>query len=447
MCEPKVNMNGMSGMRRQGTGAWTTWRTFLNALAFAAVMTLVASCGKGKPPEETPAVRRQAPAAVVRSQPEPAEAPPVLADVSLAKSAVEPASAQGFAYSNERIRTVPWSVNVLKLNRSRSDFEITTTLGRGKTLGLSPLTEQLEGLPPEAGRPVAAINGDFYRTEQEPWAGDPRGIQIVRGELVSAPNGKTAFWIDTAGKPCIRNVACQFQVTWPDGEITPFGLNEERHSNDAVLYTSRAGSSTRAGGGRELILVRSGDNAWLPLRAGETYTAEVREVRETGNSRLNNDTMVLSIGPMLLARAPRVKAGAILQISTATSPDLRGVQVALGGGPVLLHEGKVQSTYDHKAYERHPRSAFGWNDRYFFLAEVDGRQYGFSVGMTLPELAAYLAKQGCQEAMNLDGGGSAEMWVEGQIVNRPCFGYERNTANGLVVVQKEKLSSSEGSGR
>jgi hypothetical protein len=285
------------------------------------------------------------------------------------------------------------------------------------------------------------VNGDFYRTEQEPYAGDPRGLQIVRGELVSGPTREAAFWTDAEGKPHLGDIRPQFRVTWPDGQTTPFGLNEERHPNDAVLYTARMGSSTRTSGGRELILVRHGEEPWLPLQVGRTYAAEVREVRESGNARLNSDILVLSIGPVFLARVPRVKAGAVLQISTATTPDLLGVQTALGGGPVILRGGKVQSNYDHKAYERHPRSAFGWNDRNFFMAEVDGRQYGFSVGMTLSEMANFLAEQGCTEAMNLDGGGSAEMWVQGRVVNRPCFGYERNTANGLVLVRKAKTVS------
>jgi hypothetical protein len=325
------------------------------------------------------------------------------------------------------------------------DFEFTTTFGRGNALGLGPLSVQIDALPIEAGEPLAAINGDFYRTEQEPYAGDPRGLQIVRGELVSAPSRKTAFWVDPDGKPHMADVIPQFKITWPDGEMTPLaGLNEERHSNDLILYTSRIGPSTGTSGGRELILVRHGEDPWLPLQAGQTYTAEVRDVRESGNARLNSDILVLSIGPVFLARVPRVKPGAVLQISTATSPDLRGVQVGLGGGPMILHGGRVLSAYDHKAYERHPRSAFGWNDRYFFLAEVDGRQYGFSVGMTLSEMAGYLAQQGCEEAMNLDGGGSAEMWVQGQVVNRPCFGYERNTANGLVLVRKTRPATASG---
>jgi hypothetical protein len=75
--------------------------------------------------------------------------------------------------------------------------------------------------------------------------------------------------------------------------------------------------------------------------------------------------------------------------------------------------------------ERHPRSAIGWNGQYYFLVEVDGRKPDLSVGMTLAELAAYLAKLGCEEAMNLDGGGSATLWFAGAVRNRPCDGYER----------------------
>jgi hypothetical protein len=207
------------------------------------------------------------------------------------------------------------------------------------------------------------------------------------------------------------------------------------------LYTHRVGPSTRTGGGRELILRRSGQEAWLPLRPGEVYQAEVREVRESGNARLNAETLVVSIGPVLVARTPALKPGAVVRISTETTPNLQGVQVALGGGPMLLHEGKVQSAYASKSRERHPRTAFGWNDTHFYFVEVDGRQHGFSVGMNLPELAAYLARQGCKEAMNLDGGGSAEMWVEGEIKNRPCFGREREVANGLVLVRKEQVAA------
>jgi exopolysaccharide biosynthesis protein len=56
--------------------------------------------------------------------------------------------------------------------------------------------------------------------------------------------------------------------------------------------------------------------------------------------------------------------------------------------------------------------------------------------MTFPELAEYLVKLGCDEAMNLDGGGSSTIWAFGQVMNSPCYGHERDTANALVVIRK-----------
>jgi exopolysaccharide biosynthesis protein len=86
--------------------------------------------------------------------------------------------------------------------------------------------------------------------------------------------------------------------------------------------------------------------------------------------------------------------------------------------------------------ERHPRTALGWNDRYFYLVTVDGRQPRRSVGMTLEELARYLVSLGCREAMNLDGGGSTMMWVGDGVVNSPSDGEERAVANALILLRK-----------
>ena len=344
---------------------------------------------------------------------------------------------EGIVYRNDRVPDVPWSIHIVKIDRSRSDFKLVTTLAQGRFIGLGPLTSQIELLPPDLGRPLAAINGDFYKTEQEAYAGDPRGLQIASGELVSAPTGGTCFWIDAAGNPQMAEVASRFRVTWPDGTSTPVGLNEERTWRAAVLYTARLGFATGTGGGREIVLVREGTNSWLPLQPGKLYTARVREVRETGNTRLSQSILVVSLSPEIAAKAAGVKPGDLLKISTATAPDLSGVLTAIGGGPGLVRQGKAQSTHVNKANEWHPRSALGWNNTHFFFVVVDGRQRGLSVGMRLPDLASYLEKLGCTEAMNLDGGASAEVWMAGRIMNSPCFGVERRIGNALVVVQKK----------
>jgi len=137
-----------------------------------------------------------------------------------------------------------------------------------------------------------------------------------------------------------------------------------------------------------------------------------------------------------------------LTISTASSPNLRGATMAIGGGPVLVRNGRRQKlnrpateSYEFSSMrERHPRTAVGWDGNYFFLVEVDGRQKGLSLGMTLEELSAYLLKLGCEEAINLDGGGSATLWCDGTVRNSPCDGQERVIANSLIVVRKSSKS-------
>ena len=56
------------------------------------------------------------------------------------------------------------------------------------------------------------------------------------------------------------------------------------------------------------------------------------------------------------------------------------------------------------------------------------------MGMKLAELADYMAGLGCTEAMNLDGGKSAQMWMSGSIMNSPCQGVD-TVANSLVVIR------------
>ncbi len=344
---------------------------------------------------------------------------------------------RGLSYSHDVVEEGPWSIHVLKIDRSRSDYEFHTTLAKGTVLGLNTLSEQIKALPREFGQPLGAVNGDFWKDGRQ-YDGDPTGLQIMEGELVSGPCARACFWMDAAGQPHATNVLAQFQLTTPDGLTAPFGLNEERTSGGAVLFTPAFGASTHTKGGRELVLERAGerDAEWLPLRAGRDYSARVREVRDAGDTPLARDRLVLSLSPQMAERLSKLSAGSVLRLSTATTPDLHDVKTAIGGGPMLVRGGKTVTF--NGSQPRHPRTALGWNDKEFFLLVVDGRQSNLSVGMSFPELAAYLLKIGCTEAMNLDGGGSSTFWVRGQVMNSPCNGGERAMANALVLVQKPK---------
>ena len=341
----------------------------------------------------------------------------------------------GWHYLHDTVPDGPWSIHIFKIERSRRDLELCTTLGKGGTLGMSTVSEQVKNLPRELGQPLAAVNGDFYNKE-EGYLGDPRDLQICQGAVVSGPTGHACFWVDAAGDPKMTNVVSRFRVIWTDGMETPFGLNEERPNDGAVLFTAALGMSTHTSGGVELVLECATNDLWLPLRLGKTYPARVREVRSAGDTSLKGELLVLSLGPKLASRLPKSQPGTDLKIVTETIPDLAGVKTAIGGGPALVRNGKAMQWSGIQL--RHPRTAIGWNKDFVWLVEVDGRQPDLSIGMTLTELAAYMIKLGCEQAMNLDGGGSATLWVCGNVMNSPSEGQERPGANALVVVQKKE---------
>jgi len=360
-------------------------------------------------------------------------------------------SEPGLTYTNIKVPKEPWSIHILKVDRSRKDLTIVSAHARNKVLGVSMLSDQARSVPAEFGRAIAAVNGDFYDRDNPTYAGDPRGLQIMHGELISAPD-TACIWFDNEGNPQLDEVKGNFHVTLPGGQKMPYGLNQRRGSSQAVLYTPSYGPSTRATGGRELILEKEGSGPWLPFEASQTYRGRVREISNTGNTRLTGDIMVLSFPPNMLARLPEVAAGDVLQISTETSPSLKGVKMAIGGGPTLIKDGKPAFSMknpppgtsgewrERSKYERHPRGAVGWSRTHFYLLIVDGRQPGLSAGMKLAELADFLKELGCTEGMNLDGGKSAQMWMNGQIMNSPCQG-EDTVANSLLVVRKAETAA------
>jgi len=351
----------------------------------------------------------------------------------------------GISYTHDIVASVPWSIHVVKVDRKRKDIAFAAPLAKGKVLGVSTIAEQARTLPPEIGRALAGVNGDFYERDNPKYAGDPRGLQIVNGELVSAPS-TVCIWFDADSNPHLEEVKGDFKITWPDGRKMTFDINRQRRSNMAVVYTATYGTSTRIVGGQDLILEREGTGAWLPLQVGQKYQARVREIRAGADTQIPADAILLSIGPQLSNAIPQMTIGAVVQISTATIPDLTGVKTAIGGGPAIIQNGNPFSAttplgrgsegYSERSkYERHPRSAVGWNTTHFFFVTVDGRQPGLSVGMTLEELAKYMVKLGCTDGMNFDGGNSASIWLAGEIMNSPCQGL-KPVANSLLAVRK-----------
>jgi exopolysaccharide biosynthesis protein len=94
-------------------------------------------------------------------------------------------------------------------------------------------------------------------------------------------------------------------------------------------------------------------------------------------------------------------------------------------GPLLVEEARtIKLPETSLVTTRHPRTAIGIrSNKKVILITLDGRTEE-ATGMALNELAALMISLKCRDAVNLDGGGSATMWINGKqfngIVNMPC---------------------------
>jgi len=102
------------------------------------------------------------------------------------------------------------------------------------------------------------------------------------------------------------------------------------------------------------------------------------------------------------------------------------MRTAIGGGPVLVKDGLIRVTnkeeqmFVNGEQDKHPRTAMGYTaDHKLIILVIQGRFPGVAEGATLEEEAAIFADLGCVEALNLDGGGSSCVLVNGKQTIQP----------------------------
>lgn len=119
------------------------------------------------------------------------------------------------------------------------------------------------------------------------------------------------------------------------------------------------------------------------------------------------------------------------------------VEQAFGGGPVLVQEGQIRiSNNEERKFagkaiaDKHPRTAIGYKkDGTMVILAVQGRMKGLAEGATLPQMATILVELGCIEAMNLDGGGSSCLLINGKETIKPCDQTGQRPVPAVLVIK------------
>lgn len=120
------------------------------------------------------------------------------------------------------------------------------------------------------------------------------------------------------------------------------------------------------------------------------------------------------------------------------------MQTAIGGGPVLLQGGEIRITnneelkFTGKAInDKHPRTAMGYTaDGKLIILVVEGRNAAAG-GATLTQEAQILKDLGCVEALNLDGGGSSCLLVNGKETIKPSDKGAQRAVPGVFLIKRK----------
>ncbi len=122
------------------------------------------------------------------------------------------------------------------------------------------------------------------------------------------------------------------------------------------------------------------------------------------------------------------------------------MQTAVAGGPALIQNGAIQITNNEEQRftgkqinDLHPRTAMGYTaDGQLIIMVVEGRNPGIAEGASLTQLAQLLLSAGCVEALNLDGGGSSTLLINGKETIKPSDKTGQRPVPAVFVISSPK---------
>jgi hypothetical protein len=339
----------------------------------------------------------------------------------------------GVTYSTEVQFTphVPVAIHVVRGPRPVGLYRLRPVLSNETVVGRETVSSMQRRLRPVTT--AVGVNGDFFSSKQ----GGPSGILLRDGVLVAAPSSnRSSTGIALDGTLDVRKV--KLFGTWRGlGQRRAVNtFNAPPGTNGVALFTADWGRSTpRIQGALSLVL-----SPFPAATPNVDLVATVTSAIQSAATPLAPGTAVLvargTAAEKLAAEAP---PGSAVTVRLILQPDWAGVGDAIGGGPLLVRDGLPvfranEAFTTAQLAPRHPRTAVGQlADGRILLVAVDGRQSGYSVGMTSFEMAQTMVRLGAVRAMALDGGGSTTIAFDGTVLNRPSDGRERPISTALML--------------
>jgi hypothetical protein len=338
--------------------------------------------------------------------------------------------APGVAYGDYEMLTAdgPLSVHVVAIDLTEPTVRV------GAMLAQDHLISQGEPVSSMARRSgaVAGINGDYFDINQ---TNAPLNILMQNGRLEHMPSHRWAVAIDAKNVPRFAEFSLAPVAQIGTASVPVATINEWPPGGRTILTTPEFGVLRPAANVTEIQL--------QPV-SGDPPFATYRVTGIADNSTAQPAGYYLSIGPAAYGTFPLPNPGDAISIASNADATLAGVQTAVGGGPLLVQNGRWYADPDGPSggeFASHiPASGIAaTSDGRLLFFQIDGRQPDLSIGVLQTQLAALMIAFGATTGMQFDGGGSSTVVARlpgnagAGVVNSPSDGTERRVADGLFV--------------
>ena len=289
----------------------------------------------------------------------------------------------------------------------------------------------------EDERLLLAVNADFFSIA----TGVPLGVFMEDGRYVSSSDGLCAIGFDEDGRAFIGYVGDKVTFSHGNDDFTVEYFNKYPTVYGVYLLTRDFGETTYLADdvpSTEYIIEINKDIVFGKRVRGEVI--EIRSGISNGEIPEGHAVLVVPNAYPYASQYKGIEVGDRVYIEAECDTLFEDAVSAVGGGDILLLDGEVPSDMPKESLQtaRHPRTAVGITaDGRIIMTVVDGRQSGYSNGLSLPSLAAALKAQGAVSALNFDGGGSSTFAVfteeGGTLVNKPSDKVARKVPNALAA--------------
>ncbi len=297
----------------------------------------------------------------------------------------------------------------------------------------------------------AAINAGFFRLDKSEFAGDAAGLLKIDGELLSeSVNNRVALGIannEKSSSVMFAHLLYRKALAYDDLSRYVDGVNREPKPKELVLFTSNMKTNLGEESHTEIVFegcVIFCKRATVIETKGGTIVPERGYVVVFGTDAdksylvdyFNRIANVQTKYPTFLFDVVQ-RADKMGRLEKKFEKKMEDI---VAGVPQLIKNGKIDITWEQEKASksfvetRHPRTAVAkLKDGKFLMLTADGRT-DESAGLDLYDLAKYMLELGAIDAMNLDGGGSTTMFLDGMVVNRPSDKEgERKVGDAILV--------------